>query len=344
MSSYDHKPHAMYAVCGIYLTCANYAHVEKGIAMRDVLKRFQVLGTADIKCIALIVMLIDHIGYLFDIQWCRVVGRLGFPLFVFAFVVGWQHTHDRAKYFIRLCKWAIIAQVPFSIMKGLGEGPDQFSIVPVMPGAIMAVLIIAAWIGYDVFVGKRSFEKHELQGMGVVAAMMLLPVLQFVFYIKHVPIQTFSHKTNAIYTMAIGAIGLYFGHMALDDGLFVIKRMFAAALVVMFTCSYGLYCDYTLIGLLLIWGMGYVARRISMDLFGPACAAVTLAWQFIAVFFLYGMNVSYIVSVLVGCGILCCYNDRKGAPSPVVKRFNYMFYPVHMLALSAICILVRLFS
>lgn len=57
-----------------------------------------------IKIIALILMLMDHIGEFFPDSpiWFQWLGRLAAPLFVYALAVGFHHTRNRKKYLLRL--------------------------------------------------------------------------------------------------------------------------------------------------------------------------------------------------------------------------------------------------
>lgn len=57
-----------------------------------------------IKIIALILMIIDHIGEFFPNSpiWFGWLGRLAAPLFVYALAVGFHHTRNRKKYLLRL--------------------------------------------------------------------------------------------------------------------------------------------------------------------------------------------------------------------------------------------------
>ncbi|APO48238.1 hypothetical protein BS614_14565 [Paenibacillus xylanexedens] len=65
--------------------------------------------------IAMITMLIDHIGAVFfpHIIELRIIGRIAFPIYAFAVYVGYKHTRDVQKYIWRLFWIAIISQVPF---------------------------------------------------------------------------------------------------------------------------------------------------------------------------------------------------------------------------------------
>ncbi len=97
--------------------------------------RHKVSG-ATLKIIALISMLIDHIGaaviepilespnHLTSSQFTtllhldyilRDIGRLAFPMFCFLIVEGFMHTHNWKKYLARLCVFALISEIPFDL-------------------------------------------------------------------------------------------------------------------------------------------------------------------------------------------------------------------------------------
>ncbi|WP_017381358.1 TraX family protein [Paenisporosarcina sp. TG-14] len=68
--------------------------------------------------IAIITMLVDHIGYEFfpsDLTW-RTIGRVAFPVYTFLLVRGLTLTRSRSTYFKRLVIIAVIAQIPFTLL------------------------------------------------------------------------------------------------------------------------------------------------------------------------------------------------------------------------------------
>ena len=74
------------------------------------------LDTDFLKLIAILSMVIDHVGSAFFPQYpvFRWIGRLAFPIFAYCLTVGLLYTHDIKKYLIRLGIFALVSQ-PFYI-------------------------------------------------------------------------------------------------------------------------------------------------------------------------------------------------------------------------------------
>ncbi len=114
--------------------------------------KWQFVSGSTLKILALVTMIIDHIGAsfleslitawngglhprtaleklpflyfnwmgdyakLWDVYWSlRLIGRLAFPIYCFLLVEGFRHTHDKKKYAQRLGIFALISEVPFDL-------------------------------------------------------------------------------------------------------------------------------------------------------------------------------------------------------------------------------------
>lgn len=97
--------------------------------------KYQILNASNLKLIAMLIMLIDHIGacvvmrlpdlgYVSTEQWdtwylcyrvMRNIGRTAFPIFCFFIVEGFYHTSNKFKYAMRLLIFAVVSQYPFEL-------------------------------------------------------------------------------------------------------------------------------------------------------------------------------------------------------------------------------------
>ena len=73
------------------------------------------MNTFQIKLIAVLTMIIDHIGLFFfpGAILPRVIGRLSFPLFAWLISNGAHHTRNARNYLTRIFLLAVISQIPF---------------------------------------------------------------------------------------------------------------------------------------------------------------------------------------------------------------------------------------
>lgn len=74
-----------------------------------------------LKIVAMIAMLIDHIGYyLFpQIRVLRYIGRLAFPIFAYMIAEGCIYTRNRWRYFGNVAALGILCHIPLTAAKGI---------------------------------------------------------------------------------------------------------------------------------------------------------------------------------------------------------------------------------
>ena len=91
-----------------------------------------------LKLIAILTMLIDHVGMVLFPQYplLRIIGRLSFVLFAYQLTIGYIHTSNLKKYATRLLAFAIISQPIYMLLV-----PYQLNIFFTLLLGILGMLI-----------------------------------------------------------------------------------------------------------------------------------------------------------------------------------------------------------
>lgn len=82
------------------------------------------LTAAQLKLLAMAIMLVDHIGAFLLTQEsvmypvCRAIGRLAFPIFCYLMAEGARHTRSMPNYMARLAAFAVISTPPYNLVHG----------------------------------------------------------------------------------------------------------------------------------------------------------------------------------------------------------------------------------
>lgn len=68
-----------------------------------------------LKLVAVVCMLLDHIGYAVGSAPLRCIGRLAFPIYAFLIGNGFRYTSNPGHYFLRLLLLAAVSQIPYTL-------------------------------------------------------------------------------------------------------------------------------------------------------------------------------------------------------------------------------------
>lgn len=259
-----------------------------------------------LKYIALVAMLLDHIHYFFEFTgkvpiWFSMVGRIAAPLFLFAVVEGFIHTRNRKKYFLRMYGLAALMGLIqfgfYNVLSGLVRSDGFFP--KNMMLSSFAVLLVAlqgiAWIQ----------EKRWLRGVVMLLLPILVHILTAIGFVvtKDWPFGQFM--INLLnYTVLPDIVFIT------DGGLYT----FLAG-IVMYLCHKSLKREVA----------GFVVVQALLTVL-PMLTVPDLTIH--TIFFKYFEWLS-----LLAAPLMLLYNGERGHGS---KYLFYVFYPTHIYVLYAL--------
>ena len=103
------------------------------------------MNSFQIKLVAIITMLIDHIGLFFfpGIPIFRIIGRIAFPLFSFLIANGACHTKNIYGYLYRLFGFAVLSQIPYFLASGtITEPLNRLNVLFTLASGLLVIIVI----------------------------------------------------------------------------------------------------------------------------------------------------------------------------------------------------------
>lgn len=244
----------------------------------------------------------------------RMIGRLGFPIFCFLLVEGFQRTRDVKKYALRLAMFALISEIPFDLaFKG------KFFYIGYQNVYFTLLFGLLALCGID-YLSKRELPRAARIAFDVTGVLMPGVYLMALTYgtLKKEP--TVLLLTGLLGAVLAGVALLIYravrgGHRA---------QLLCAQITVLALCmcaAEAMMTDYSGMGVLTI-GVMYFYRKKKVISALAGCIVLTI------------MSVSEITAFFVLIPI-ALYNGSRGLK---MKYFFYAFYPVHLALLYLICL------
>ena len=264
------------------------------------------LSSTGLKWIALGLMVLDHIHYMFAYtglipEWFSMAGRLSAPLFLFCLAEGFAHTHDRRKYFIKVYLiHLLMSGLLFLMMTGLVPvRPDGFYPMNGMMTSFSILMVV--FQGMD-WLGERRWGP----GLAAVIPPLAWPVLA---------------------SMLMGMVP------ALQMPLSVLGYTFLP----MWNSNPDAGIGTILTGILLY---GFRKnRRVQAGVF----AGFTVLYYFLYPLLVFSQSPEFHWTMMfttayewygaLAALLMLCYNGERGRGP---KRFFYVFYPAHVYILYAL--------
>ncbi len=269
-----------------------------------------------LKIIALLTMLIDHIGAVFfpdQLLW-RTIGRIAFPIFSWQLVEGYLHTSNRFKYALRIFLFGCVSQIPYMFLNSdITMKPLHINI---MFQLFSGILLLAAlsqaskqWIG----IKENFFPAFILSffWFAVSIILVLLPDLVHVW----IPDFLFSYGT--------------YGQLMFIIFYLFRRQPFHLALAY---CLLSLFHTVETIGM---WDADNVGGFAGMKIFteywsDPVSLTTALFWSLQS---LPTMDSIYFQArSIIALPFIWIFENRPGRLR-LNRWIAYWFYPVHMAVL-----------
>ena len=274
------------------------------------------LDGTQLKTIALVLMVLDHIHYFFEFTGCiptvfSMLGRLSAPLFLFCTVEGFAHTHDRKRYVLRI--WAIGTAMAalefFMIYAGAFRRGDGFY----PQNAIFQdlVLLCVIWQGID-----WLREKKIAKGAAAIAAVLCWPYMVVAFLLFFPQVQDMPIASAVVAFLMTSPLPMW---TAVTDGSwgFLLGGVLLYALRGHRPVQLG------------VWALNALLWDLVLP-FAMVCRQDGFVWTQMFTAYYEWFGVGAVVLMLL-------YNGQRGSGH---KQLFYWFYPAHVYLLyGASCLL-----
>ena len=196
------------------------------------MKKCKCLDSTALKCLAMALMLCDHIWAvgLLNWPWLTAIGRLAFPIFAFQIAEGCAKTHDMKQYLKRMLLFALLSEIPFNFM--MAGGP----VYPFDQNVMFTFLIAMVLIYWMQKIREKHPDLHPALQLLVIAGMFALGyVLGFVTFVDYfgfgvAMVLLFWLTREVRYGWVIQLVGMYFINWVQMGGQSYIWHLFGREL------------------------------------------------------------------------------------------------------------------
>lgn len=255
-------------------------------------------------------------------QIMRMIGRLGFPIFCFLLVEGFQRTRNVKKYALRLGLFALISEIPFNlaITGNLWHTGYQNVYFTLLLG-LLALCAYSFFAGYE----QAGTEKDLPAALRMVLTVtgVLLPAAYPAVFL------TFKSMgsrliCSGIFCLVTVLVLFLYGRKKGFRSVQTACADITALVPLMFLAEF-MYTDYAGMGVLTISAM-YLFRKNKVKSMLAGCIILTV------------MSISEVPAFLALI-FIALYNGKRGLK---MKYFFYAFYPAHLLLLYLLAMLLGL--
>ncbi|WP_240811891.1 TraX family protein [Bifidobacterium avesanii] len=274
----------------------------------------------DLKIIACVIMVIDHIGMFIphmpvEMRW---VGRMAMPVFMFLIGQGMEHTRDRKRYMLRL----YLAGVVMSLLQVALQIPNN-----IFPTLLQIAIII------DI-ISKQS-NKAKIWRIALYCLWQVVCDALYYYAIYNTDNAVLSYYSPvlfALFNFGPFEYGYGFIIMGVLFWLYGKSKLGIALSFSIFTISYVLMMNNRYL-------LNFLLDTVWFDYHSYW---YYITYQMASVVGMHPMVMGRSLMeypqwmMIASLPLLLLYNGRRGAGGGAAKWFFYVFYPVHIAMLFAI--------
>lgn len=256
--------------------------------------------------IAILSMIIDHIGFLWGILVFRIIGRLAMPIFIFNLAKGTLLTKNYTKYLFRLWLFGLLSEYPFLAIINTSFNVTDFKIFELNIVLLMAVL---ASITYIILLISEKIKDEEKGGR-----------LKDVLYIAVVIVALVCHIKgwNIFEYQFIGTLLFFVFRMAFEAQILGIDTDFYLKLDGDYTKKHKENSVYKMRVITVFFALYFVIFRLFIP-----------EWN-IQIFSIFGVVILFLVSM-----------KRISFKKNFLNYWLYLIYPLQFLVLLGIYLLIK---
>lgn len=266
--------------------------------------------------------LMDHALLYYGYIGIRAIGRLGFPIFCFLLVEGFQKTKNVRKYVLRMGLFALISEIPFNL--AFTGRVMEFGYQNVYFTLFLGLFTLCA---YEFLARYRQTGPESRWWMLSVVLGTLFTAMYGTMYVKRLIGLSTTESLLAslgVFCVIVAVCLMLYGRKRGRKRLQVASADMTVLVLAMYLADF-LNTDYAGMGVLTITAM-YIFRKRKVLSVTAGCVVLSI------------MSISEIPAFLTLIPI-ALYNGKRGLK---MKYFFYAFYPVHLFLLYLVAVLLGL--
>jgi hypothetical protein len=283
------------------------------------MKNKLILNSFYLKIIAMVVILLDHIGFIFyqylpaDIYTTlRVLGRLGFPLYAFFIVEGLINTRHSGKYIFRIFLMLLLVTTfqLVAFFSPLGQAIGGLN----SAYNVFITLIVGA---ITIYYFRSKKYKHVYLLLPLIAAIIVNIVQEF-----NPPSWLYFFKNDYGLYGIIMILGFYLAR--------VLTKPTIKFLASQYHVTYHTFHNE------------FIERETINILSSISLLFITLIWYILSITTSFVPSVGIQPYAIFTGLLILLYNGKRGYSAPWFRWFYYLFYPGHLALLAVISMIIML--